>query len=320
MSIVLAVFALSITAAWSATPANVAVIVKATDSDFWQSVLVGARNYGKENPDKAVIKIYGPKSESDIDRQVTILEDVIATKPHAIVIASSSPDATVPALESAKEAGIVVITIDSRVRTDMIDSFLATDNVEAGRQGARKFVEFMKAKNLPIKGKLAVVGSVAGIQSLVDREHGFTTTMQEIAPDIQLLGPRYCDNDIVKALSIATDFATANPELLGYFASNNHTGDGVARAISEMGLEQKLIGVAFDSDPEEIEAIHRGALKALIVQDPYGMGYKGVDYAIKKIAGEDIPAYVDTGVELVTKENIDTREMQDLLNPMSREK
>ncbi len=301
-------------------PAEVAVIIKATDSDFWQYVLVGAKNYAKEHPDKVNITTYGPKSEADIDKQVTILEDVISTKPAAIVIASTSSDATVPALEDAKEKGIVVVTIDNKVKTDKIDSHLATNNLKAGGMAAEKFVELLKAKGTPLKGKVAIVGAMAGVQVLADRDDGFIGGIKKLAPGIELIGPRYVDNDIVKALNTANDLYTANPDLLGFFADNNHTGDGVARAISELNLADKLIGIAFDSDPEEIEAIRDGTLKALILQDPYGMGYKGVDFALKRLAGEKLPAYVDTGVTVVTKENMNNADIKGLLDPMTRAK
>jgi ABC-type sugar transport system substrate-binding protein len=92
-------------------PYNIALIIKATDSDFWQYVIIGGTNYGLDHPDQAKVSRYGPKSEADIDKQVAILEDVISRKPDAIVIASTSSDATVPALENAIDQGIVVVTI-----------------------------------------------------------------------------------------------------------------------------------------------------------------------------------------------------------------
>ncbi|MDR1612075.1 MAG: ABC transporter substrate-binding protein [Planctomycetota bacterium] len=302
----------------AADPADVAVIIKATDSDFWQYVLVGARNYAKEFPDKVSITTYGPRSEADIDRQVTILEDVISTKPDAIVISSTSSDATVPALEDAKEQGIVVVTIDNRVNTDRVDSLLATNNLAAGELAAKTFVDLLKAKGVQPSGKVGIISAMAGVQVLTDRDDGFVNGVKKYAPGIQLLGPRFCDNDIVRALNNAIDMYTANPDLLGFFADNNHTGDGVARAIAELNLSDKLIGIAFDSDPEEIQAVRDGALKALVLQDPYGMGYYGVDSALKKLAGQDIPAYVDTGVTIVTRENMDHPDILGLLDPMTR--
>ena len=119
-------------------PYDVAVIIKATDSDFWQYVLVGARNYAAENPEDVRITEHGPPSEADIAQQVTILEDVIASGVDAIVIASTSSDASVPAIERAVEMGIPVITIDNRVNTDAVSSHLATDNRVGGAMAADK--------------------------------------------------------------------------------------------------------------------------------------------------------------------------------------
>jgi len=301
-------------------PVDVAVIIKATDSDFWQYVLIGAENYAKENPDKVKITTYGPKSEADIDRQIAILEDVISKKPDAIVIASTSSDASVPAIEKAYDQGIKIITIDNKVMTDKVHSFLATNNKKGGALAAEKLVEALKAKNIPLKGKVGLISAMAGIQVLTDRDSGFIEKMKEIAPDIEILETRYTDNDIVKALGAAQDLLTANEDLIGFFADNNHTGDGVARAILERKLEGKVMAVAYDSDPEEIESLRAGVLQALIVQDPYGMGYKGTDFAYKAVMGEPIEKEVDTGVTAVTKENMDQPNIKALLDPTLKKK
>ena len=301
-------------------PYKIALIIKATDSDFWQYVIVGGTNYGLEYPDVAKVTQYGPPSEADIDKQVAIVEDVISSKPDAIVIASTSSDATVPALEKAIAQGIVVITIDNKVNSDKVHSFLATNNKVGGALAADKMVEAMKAAKIAPKGKVAIVSAMAGIQVLDDRDAGFTAQMKKIAPDIEVLAPRYVDNDIIKALGVAEDLITANKDLIGIFADNNHTGDGVSRVVTEQKLQDKLMVTAFDSDPEEVKALESGAIKALILQDPYGMGYKGCDFAVQVIEGKKVEKYVDTGATAVTKENMGKEEIKGLLDPMTKKK
>ncbi len=301
-------------------PYNIALIIKATDSDFWQYVIVGGTNYGLEHPDVAKVTSYGPPSEADIDKQVAIVEDVIASQPDAIVIASTSSDATVPALERAVDEGIVVITIDNKVNTDKVHSFLATNNTVGGALAADKMLEAMNAAGIAPKGKVAIVSAMAGIQVLDDRDAGFTEQMKKIAPEIEIIPPRYVDNDIIKALGVAEDLITANDDLIGIFADNNHTGDGVSRAITEQKLENKIMVTAFDSDPEEIKALESGAIKALILQDPYGMGYKGCDFAVQVLEGKEVPKYLDTGAVAVTKENMNEEEIKGLLDPMLKKK
>lgn len=297
---------------------NIDVIVKATDSDFWQTVLRGAERAAEESGGKINVKTYGPPSEKDIDQQISILENVISKKPDAIVISSTSSDASVPAIEKAMGQGIPVVLIDNRVKTDQFTSFLATDNVKGGALAADKFVEALKANNKELKGEIGIVSSMAGVQVLIDRNSGFLERLKEIAPDIVPLETRYVDADITKALGAAEDILTKNPNVLGFFADNNSTGVGVARAITERKLEGKVPVVAYDADNEEINALQSGAIYALIVQDPFGMGYRGVMNAVDAIEGRDVAKEVDTGATAVTQENFESDEIQGLLYPEKR--
>jgi ribose transport system substrate-binding protein len=297
-------------------PYNIAVIIKATDSDFWQYVIIGGVNYGLDNPDKAKVSWYGPKSEADIEKQVALVEDIVSKKPDAIVIASTSSDSTVPALERAIDEGIAVVTIDNKVNSDKIPAFLATNNKVGGGLCADQVVANLRAKGVPLKGVVGLVSAMAGIQVLTDRDQGFRDRMKEIAPDIKVLETRFTDNDIAKSLAAAEDIGTSQGDkLIGIFADNNHTGDGVARMISERNLGDKLVAVAYDSDPEEVSALKSGALKALILQDPYGMGYKGCASAVTLLDGGTVPKYVDTGAVAVTRENMNDKKILDLLDP-----
>ena len=300
-------------------PLNIAVIIKATDSDFWQYMVVGSQNYSKEHPD-VKITVDGPASEADVDKQVAILENTISRKPDGILIAPTSSDASVPAIEDAVQKGIPVVTVDNRVNSKKAAAHLATDNLKGGALAADKLVEAIKALGKEPKGKIALISAYAGIEVLTKRDDGFTKRLTEIAPELKILPVRYVDNDIQKAISSANDLLLANPDLLGFFADNNHTGDGVAVAIRDSGHAGKIAAVAFDSDPEEVKALEAGVLYALILQDPYQMGYKGLDYVVQAIDKKQLPEYTDTLAYAVTKKNMDEPDMKGLLNPLSRKK
>lgn len=310
--------ALNSTATMAESPYRIAVIVKGTESDFWQIVLQGAKAAGKELGDAVRIETFGPPSEADIDKQVSIVENVVSRRPDAIVIASTSSDATVPALERAYDMGIKIIVIDTRLNTDKYHSFLATDNVKGGALAAEKLVEAIKATNRPLKGKVAVISALAGVKTLIDRYEGFTSRLKEIAPGIELIPTRYINSDVSRAMATAEDLITSYPDLLGFFADNNLGGDGVARTIAERHLSDKIAVVAFDADPEEIEALKAGAVDAIIVQDPYGMGYKGVMTAVDALSGKAVSKIVDTGVAAATMSNLNDPRIQDLLFPEKR--
>lgn len=315
-ALILSFFAFGTSMKAYSNPKNVAVIIKATDSEFWQSVLLGAENYAKENPTKVKIKTYGPPSEADIDQQVAILENVISTNPDGIVIASTSSDATVPAIDRAVSEGIPVVTVDNRVNTDKITTHLSTDNLKGGALAADMLVENLKKNGTPLKGDIGLISSMAGVKVLADRDEGFIKRLKEIAPDLKILPVRYADNDILKALGAAEDMLTANPNIVGFFGDNNHMGDGISRALKERQLQDKIVAVAYDTDPEEVASLKEGVLKALIVQDPYGMGYKGVDTVLKAINKEPVEdKYIDTGVTAITPENMEDAKMKALLDP-----
>ena len=297
---------------------NIDVIIKATDSDFWQVVLKGAERAAADSGGKIKVKTYGPPSEKDIDQQVSILENSVSSKPDGIVIASTSSDASVPAIEKAMDQNIPVVLIDNRVKTDKFVSFLATDNKKGGALAADKLVEALKANGKELKGEVGVISAMAGVQVLIDRDTAFLERLKEIAPDIKPLETRYVDSDITKALGAAEDILTKNPNILGFFADNNATGVGVARTITERKLIGKVPVVAYDADNEEINALESGAIYALVVQDPFGMGYKGVQSVVEQLEGKQVQKEIDTGATAVTKENMSTDEIQGLLYPDKR--
>lgn len=279
---------------------EIAVIVKATDSGFWQKALAGGKAFGADN-DNVNVTVYGPASEADVDESISVLENVITSGPDAIILASNAGEGAVAALKEAADQGIVVMTIDTSIPSEDVTTHLATDNVLGGSLAAEAMVEEMKKAGIELKGKVAIVAAVAGVQTIVDRDGGFIDKMAELAPDIEVLTPVYVDNEIEKALTETEQIITREgDELIGIYADNNHTGDGVGRAIKQAGLQDKVIVVAFDDDDEEINFLKEGVIKTLIIQNPYNMGYAGCEYAMKALAGEDVPDFVDTGV-LVTR-------------------
>lgn len=293
---------------------KVAVIVKGMNSEFWQTVIAGAKKSG-EDLGNVEITAYGPPSEANMDEQVTILEDVISKKPNAIVIASTSKEATVPALEKAYADGIKIILIDGSIESDSYDTFLATDNEKGGAMAADTFVAKLKEEGKELKGKIGILSAMAGVQSLTARNDGFINRLKEIAPDITIADTKYSNGDILKAVTAAEDMLTANADLIGFYADNNECGSAAAQVISERGREDELTAVAFDADESEIEALKTGALDGIVLQDPYGMGYKAVASAVDAINGKTLEKYIDTGVKVATKENMDEEEIHSLLYP-----
>jgi ribose transport system substrate-binding protein len=301
----------------SEEPYQISVIVKATDSDYWQTLLAGAKQAEKDSNGKVVVTTDGPPSETDIDRQVSILENVISRQPDAVVISSTSSDATVPAIEDAMARGIPVITIDNKLNTNNYTSFLATDHkLGASMAAEAMFADWQEMGINPDGKKVIVISSVAGTAVNTARTEGFIEKIKELAPGIVVLETQYGDNDITKALSITESTVAANPDLIGIFGDNNHMGVGIAGALKESGKYDSIVAYAFDTNEDQITALENGVLKGLVVQNPFGMGYDGVMYAIDAIEGKAVNKDIIIDATIVKKDNMTDPAIHKLLYPL----
>jgi ribose transport system substrate-binding protein len=296
----------------SAAESTVPIIVKDTTSGFWQIVLAGARKAGKDLGVK--VPELGAQSESDINGQISILENAVSEKPAAIVIAPTQFKALgKPIDEAAKKC--IIIGIDSAADSKAFTSFLQTDNVQGGRAGADALATAIQAQYGKPEGEVALITSLPGVGSAEQRAKGFKEEIATKYPGLKLVADKVADGMATTALNIMTDLITANPDLRGVFASNLIMAQGAGQAIAENQLANKIKLVGFDSDDKLVKLLKDGTIAALIVQDPYGMGYEGVKTALAASKGEKVPATVDTGVNTITKENMDSARSQELLNP-----
>ncbi|MEW6357862.1 MAG: substrate-binding domain-containing protein [Planctomycetota bacterium] len=287
---------------------TIAVIPKGTSHVFWQSVHAGAAKAGKELD--VEILWDGPATEGERAEQIRIVEDMITRQVDGIVLAPLDDKSLVPVIERAQKAGIPLTIFDSGAETDQYVSFVATDNYRGGVEGAEAM-----AKLLNGKGSIAVVKYAPGSASTTQRESGFMETIQKKYPDIKIADAQYAGTTVSKALGVAEDILTKNPSLDGVFACNESTAVGTVQAIKARNLVGKIRMVGFDCSPQLQEALRTKVLDALVVQNPFKMGYEGVKTIVDLKGGKTPPKRIDTGVTVVTRENLDTPEVQALVNP-----
>lgn len=298
------------TTAAPATKYRIAVVPKGVAHQFWTTVKAGADAAAAE--EQADVLWKGPDAETDIATQKGIIEDFITQKVDAIVMAACDADALVPTVLQAQQANIPVITIDSGVNTEVI-SHVATDNVAGGRIAGETLFQLIDGK-----GEVGLIPFVQGAASSEDREKGFKEAVKANI-GIKLVATDYSDSDVGKAKDVTADMLTAHPNLVGIFAANEPGAIGAANAISERGKADQIKLVAFDGSPDEVKLLEEGVIHALVVQDPFKMGYQGVKQALRAIRGETCEPRVDTGVTVVTKQNLHDPEVQKLLNPTAGE-
>ncbi|HYE76185.1 MAG TPA: substrate-binding domain-containing protein, partial [Blastocatellia bacterium] len=277
----------------------IAVIPKGVSHFFWQSVKKGADAAGQELNVEIAWK--GPAVETDYTGQINIVEDAINKRVDGIVLAPSHGKSLVPVVEKAKREGIPVTIFDSGIETESYISYVSTDNRRGGEVAAERMGE-----KLGGKGKVAIIGVKKGSVSTDEREDGFRDTITKKFPGIEIVQHLYGEADMAKSLNIATDILTRNSELNGLFASNESSAVGAVRAVKQQGKSGKIVIVGFDSSPPLLDAINDGTLDSLVLQDPFKMGYEGVKTIVMQLKKETPQRRIDTGVKLLTKENMNT--------------
>jgi ribose transport system substrate-binding protein len=307
-----ALIASGLSGAQAADQPTIPIIVKDTTSFFWQIVLAGARKAGK---DLGVnVPELGAQSESDITGQISILENAVSGKPAAVVIAPTQFAALgKPIDEAAKK--VKIIGIDSAADSKAFTSFLTTDNVQGGRVAADGLAAAVAAKYGKAEGDVALITSIPGVGSLDQRAKGFKEQIAAKYPGLKLVADKVADGQATTGLNIMTDLITANPKLVGVFASNLIMAQGAGQAIAENKAADRIKLIGFDSDDKLVGFLKDGTIAALVVQDPYRMGYDGVKTALAASKGEKVDANVDTVANLITKENMGGARAQELLNP-----
>jgi ribose transport system substrate-binding protein len=298
--------------AFAADKPTIPVIVKDTTSAYWQIVFAGARQAGKDL--NVNVPELGAQAESDINGEITILENAVAEKPAAIVIAPTQFKALgKPIDEAAKKTPI--IGIDSSADSKAFTSFLTTDNEQGGRIAADGMADAIKAKYGKAEGDVALITHLPGVGSLEARNKGFKEELAAKYPGIKLVADKVSDGNATTGLNIMTDLITANPDLRGVFADNLIQCQGASQAVAENKKGDAIKLVCFDADDKLVKYLQDGVITALLLQDPFRMGYDGVKTALAVSKGEKVPAFVDTGANLVTKANMNEPKEHKLLFP-----
>ncbi|MFC2077085.1 ABC transporter substrate-binding protein [candidate division KSB1 bacterium] len=287
---------------------QILVSPKGLTHSFWVTVKAGADSAGREIGADIIWK--GPAQETAIAEQVAIVEDYINRGVQAIVIAATDSRALIPVLEKARARGIVVVTIDSGIESDLPASYIATNNVAAGEKAAEILAELTDSQ-----GQVALLPFVPGAVSSIEREKGFRQGLARF-PDMELVAVQYTQSDVATAMAVTEDILTAHTELAGIFAANEAGAIGASGAILARQLTDQVSLVAFDASPNEIDALESGVIDALVVQDPFLMGYLGVVTARMALDKEKPDPQFDTGVYIITRGNMNDSEIRRILYPL----
>jgi len=298
--------------AMAQTKPTISVIVKDTTSVYWQTVLAGARKAGQ---DLGVdVTELGAQSESDVAGQIGILAKAVASNPAAIVIAPAQFAALgKPIDEAAKK--VKIIGIDAAADTKALTSFVATDEMQAGRIAADALANAITKTYADTEGDVAIITASPRSASPDQSAIGFKEQVANKYRALNVLPEKVADAQAATGLSIMKDLVDADRDLRGVFVSNVIMAEGASQVVYNKSSGDRINYVVFGSDDKLVKSLQDGTIAALVVQDPFRMGYDGIKTALAASNGEKVPATLDTGANLITKANMSSPRSQVLLNP-----
>ncbi|MEM3484710.1 MAG: ABC transporter substrate-binding protein [Candidatus Hadarchaeum sp.] len=286
---------------------KIALVPGIATNPFYISMYHGAK---KAADQLGVELVWQGPNNWDFVEETRIVETLIARGDiDAILIAPCDPEALKEPLRRAREAGIVVITVD----TDINDpearirlTNIASDNYLGGYLAGETL-----AKAIGGKGKVALMGAMVGVTTNELRYAGFKDAIANY-PGIQIVSTQYSGEDQAKAAEQMQTVLLTFPDLAGAFGVDTPTAHGCAIGIRTAGKTGKVVLVGFDAQPLEIEDVHEGLITMLVAQAPYAMGYLGVQFAYDYLEGflSGFPGNFTTGFYVITKDNVSASETQ----------
>jgi ribose transport system substrate-binding protein len=276
---------------------EIALVVKALDSEFWQRMKAGAEEAARQHPDVR-LAVLAPAQEINIDQQVSILEDQILKRISALAVAPAGVAEIVPVLDKAKAAGIPVLIVDTDVPWPSKLSFIGIDN----RLGGRLAGEYI-LRTIGRKGKVAVIRGVPGVATQEDRLTGFRDAIAGV-PGVECVAVQPANSERALGMGVMENMLTSHSELNAVFATNDQMALGAMEAIAARHLAGKIVLVGFDAGREALRAIEAGHMNAVMAQYPEQIGKRAIEEAIKAAKGQPVERTVDIGTALVTKDNV----------------
>ena len=294
---------------------TLAVIPKGTTHEFWKTIHAGAVQAAQElsaGGDSVRIIWKGPLREDDREQQVQVVEGFTSQGVSGIVLAPLDDRALVRPVEEARSAGVPTVIIDSGLETDQIVSFVATDNYKGGQLCAERLGTLLGGQ-----GKVLVLRYQEGSASTTEREKGFMDKMKSDYPGIILVSSdQYAGATRETAKRTSENLLNRyGDELTGIFTPNESSTDGMLLALQDIGKAGKIRLVGFDASKSLLDAMRAKQLDGVAVQNPMKMGYLGVKTVVAHLRNQPVEKRIDTGVSLVTPENMDEPASKELTNP-----
>jgi ribose transport system substrate-binding protein len=287
---------------------KIIAVPKSVASSYWTIVENGIKCYASKVPNVNVVW-NGVQTDTQISDQISLLQNYITQSPDGILYAATDAKALAPITQQAVSQHIPVFNFDSGTTPQTVPLF-ATDNSAAAAKAADQMGTLLNGT-----GKIAVLEFVPGSATNDQRVNGFKTELAAKFPNIQIVADQANGSDSAKALSQTQNILSAHPDIKGIYAANQQGGEGAAQALRAASLGGKVHLISFDASDPLVSDLQSGTVDALVVQNPFKMGFDSLKAMVNQIRNGMTAQNEDTGVTLVTKANYNDPTTQALLNP-----
>lgn len=291
----------------TSTQHSVALVAKSTETEFWLSVFAGAEAAATEY--NVNLSIIGPETEEDYETQNQMVAQAVADGAEALVFSAIDYENNAAAIDAAASKDVKIVAIDSNVASEAVSTYIGTDNYAAGQMAAQAALDRVEGDL-----KVGIVNYDISSANGQERERGAVDTFTESGrAEVTAV-----INTLAEAQQARTDTAAMlreHPEINVLLAFNEPTSVGAADAVEDLGEADRIFLVGFDSNVVTVDGLQEGSVDALIVQNPYAMGYLGVESAYKLLSGQgsSLNRTVDTSTRIVDRNNIFTMDSQKAL-------
>ena len=289
---------------------KIVVIPKGNTTFFWKLVHTGVK-LGAISSQGAEIIWSPPQIDNDKTQQISIVENCIKEKVSGIALAPVDYQALAECVTKARNKKIPVLIFDSSLKgtagEDFI-SYVSTDNKKAGNLAGDQL-----AKLVGMQGKIVLLRYVAGQASTTEREDGFVEAISKYKNIQLIVKDRYAGSTVDDAKNTCMSIIDKLKEADGVFCPNEPSTMGMLLSLRSANLAGKIKFVGFDASTSLVNALKKGDLDVLVSQDPSRMGFFCVKTLADCIHGKKYPLSIDTGVRMITRENLNDPEIQKLL-------
>lgn len=285
---------------------TIALVVKTLNNPFFNDMQKGAEEAARQA--NVTLTVQAAEREIDVEKQMQIIENLIQSKVDVLCVTPSGSKEIVPAIIKANQAGIPVLILDTRVHPETLQAaggriatFIGSDNLEGGRVAG----EFM-VKTLGGKGKVAILEGIPGHETGDSRLKGFRQAVS-LAPGIEIVSSQTANWERDQGYNVFQNMLQAQPDIQGLFACSDLMALGAVEAIRVAGKSGKITVIGFDAFSEARDAVKKGLMAATVAQFSSEMGRLGIENAARLLKGEQIPPEQTVRIQLITKENVDSK-------------